>query len=197
VKLLIASNNEAKVREFKSILGGIFMEIVTPKSIGLSLEVEEDGTTFEENALKKAHAFAKASGLFSIADDSGLCVDALGGAPGVFSARYAGEHGDDAANNALLLTNLANVPEAARTARFVASIAFSDGAGTQMVTTASSEGSILFAPKGQSGFGYDPLFYTGIYGKTYAELTLEQKNAISHRGKALLLMKEKLEALHG
>ena len=197
MKLLIASNNAGKLREFSQILGDLFMEIVTPKMIGLSLDVEEDGNTFAENALKKATAFAKASGLSAIADDSGLCVDALLGAPGVYSARYAGGHGDDGANNRLLLENIKNVPEEKRTARFVASIAFVGEDGTVLASEASSEGRILFAPVGENGFGYDPLFYTDIYQKSYAQLSADEKNAISHRGKALALLRRQLEERYG
>ena len=197
MKLLIASNNTGKLREFSEILGDLFMEIVTPSMIGLTLEVEENGTTFCQNALLKATAFAKASGLSAIADDSGLCVDALGGAPGVFSARYAGRHGDDAANNQLLIENLKAVPENLRTARFVSSIAYVAPDGTVLTSEASSEGRILFSPDGDNGFGYDPLFYTDIYGKSYAQLSAQQKNAISHRGKALTLLRKQLEERYG
>ena len=119
MKLLIASNNAGKLREFKEILSPYYAEILTPKDLGLSIEVEENGKTFEENALTKARAFSNAAHMDAIADDSGLCVDALDGAPGVYSARYAGEHGDDDANNRLLLQNLIGVPDEARTARFV------------------------------------------------------------------------------
>ncbi len=197
MKLLIASNNMGKLREFSEILGDLFMEIVTPSMIGLTLEVEENGKTFCENALLKATAFAKASGLSAIADDSGLCVDALDGAPGVFSARYAGGHGDDAANNQLLIENLKDVPESLRTAQFVSSIAFVDRDGTVLTSEASSAGRILFSPVGDNGFGYDPLFYTDIYGKSYAQLDAQQKNAISHRGKALALLRKQLEERYG
>jgi XTP/dITP diphosphohydrolase len=197
MKLLIASNNAGKLREFSQILGDLFMEVVTPKMIGLELEVEENGETFAQNALKKAKAFARASGLSAIADDSGLCVDALFGAPGVYSARYAGGHGDDAQNNRLLLDKLEHVPMEKRTARFVASIAFVGEDGTVLTSEASSEGKILFAPEGHNGFGYDPLFYTEVYAKSYAQLTGEQKNAISHRGKALAMMREMLEESYG
>jgi XTP/dITP diphosphohydrolase len=194
LKLLIASNNEGKLREFSQMLGDLFTDIVTPKMLGLDLEVEEDGETFMDNAIKKARAFHEATGLCAIADDSGLCVDALFGAPGVFSARYAGEHGDDAANNALILKNLQDVPDERRTARFVAAIAYVGGDGALLRAQASSEGRILRAPAGENGFGYDPLFYTDIYKKSYAELTADEKNAISHRGKALALLRARLAA---
>ncbi len=197
MKLLIASNNAGKLREFSQILGDLFMEIVTPKMIGLTLDVEEDGKTFAENALKKAEAFAKASGISAIADDSGLCVDALDGAPGVFSARYAGGHGDDESNNRLLLENIKDVPERLRSAQFVSSIAFVGEDGTVLTSEAKSCGRILSAPVGENGFGYDPLFFTDVYGKSYAQLTSDEKNAISHRGKALALMRRQLEERYG
>ena len=193
MKLLIASNNAGKLREFKEILSPYYAEILTPKDLGLSIEVEENGKTFEENALIKARAFSNAAHMDAIADDSGLCVDALDGAPGVNSARYAGEHGDDDANNRLLLQNLIGVPDEARTARFVCCIALVTQDGRAWTTQASSEGRILHAPVGEGGFGYDCLFYCAQYGRSYAQLTPEEKNAVSHRGKALLQMRALME----
>ena len=193
MKLLIASNNAGKLREFKEILSAYYSEILTPRDLALSLEVEENGRTFEENALIKARAFAKAAHMDAMADDSGLCVDALDGAPGVYSARYAGDHGDDDANNQLLLKNLIGVPDEKRTARFVCCIALVKEDGTEKTTQAASEGRILRAPIGEGGFGYDCLFYCEQYGRSYAQLTPEEKNAISHRGKALLQMRALME----
>lgn len=193
MRLLIASNNAGKLREFKEILSPYYAAILTPRELGLSLEVEENGRTFEENALIKARAFAKAAQMDAIADDSGLCVDALDGAPGVYSARYAGDHGDDDANNQLLLKNLAGVPDEKRTARFVCCIALVTKDGKELTTQASSEGRILHAPIGEGGFGYDCLFYCKRYDRSYAQLTPEEKNAISHRGKALAQMRALVE----
>ena len=193
MKLLIASNNAGKVREIKAILAPFYPQIYTPKEIGLDLDVTEDGDTFEANARLKARAFAQASGMDALADDSGLCVDALDGAPGVYSARFAGEHGDDAANNALLLAKLKGVPDAKRTARFVSCVVLHMQNGEELVAQAASEGRILHQAVGEGGFGYDPLFWDERYQKSYAQLTAEQKNAISHRGKALALLQKKLE----
>ena len=193
MKLLIASNNAGKVREIKAMLGPFYPEIYTPRDIGLDLDVVEDGQTFEDNARLKARAFAQASGMDALADDSGLCVDALNGAPGVYSARFAGEHGDDSANNALLLEKLKGVPDAERTARFVSCVVLCMQNGDELVAQAASEGRILHQAVGQGGFGYDPLFFDEHYQKSYAQLTEEQKNAISHRGKALALLQSKLE----
>ncbi len=197
MKLLIASNNEGKLREFKQILGDLFMDIVTPKDIGLAIDVEENGETFAQNALIKARAFAKASGISAMADDSGLCVDALSGAPGVLSARFAGGHGDDEANNNLLLQKLKDVREDKRSARFAVSIAFVGQDGTVLTSDGQAEGRILFEPAGVNGFGYDPLFYTEVYGKSFAQLTPQQKNEISHRGKALRAMRKLVEKRYG
>ena len=147
MKLLIASNNKGKLREIKQILGSVYEEIVTPKEIGLLLEVEENGQTFLENARIKAHAFAKAAQMDALADDSGLCVEALGGAPGVYSARYAGGHGDDAANNALLLKNMETVPDGKRGAKFVCSVVLASPDGRETWAEGESAGEILRAPQ--------------------------------------------------
>lgn len=190
MKLLFASANIKKAREVCAILREIpafaTCEVLTLTDIGFTGEIEENGKTFEENALIKARA-AQGYGYVTIADDSGLEVDALGGAPGIYSARYAGGHGDDKANNDLLLKNLEGVPPEKRTARFTAAIACVYPDGRFFTVKAHCEGRILTAPDGQGGFGYDPLFYTEVYGKTLAAVTPEEKNAISHRGKALRL----------
>ena len=196
MKLLIASNNKGKVREFQTMLGEYFEEVETPAVLGIKLDVEENGSTFMENALIKARAFQELTGLDTLADDSGLCVDALGGAPGVYSARYAGGHGDDEANNRLLLKNLEDVPEGQRSGRFVAALALVRNDGSTITAEAAAEGSILFAPRGENGFGYDPLFYTEVYNKSFAELTDEEKNAISHRGEAIKKLRAELEKLN-
>ena len=185
MKLLIASNNKGKLREIKQILGSVYEEIVTPREIGLSLEVEENGQTFLENARIKAHAFAKAAQMDALADDSGLCVEALGGAPGVYSARYAGGHGDDAANNALLLKNMETVPDGKRGAKFVCSVVLASPDGRETWAEGESTGEILRATRVDSCFGYDPLFYAPQFQKSYAELSAEEKNSISHRARAL------------
>jgi len=189
-KLLIATNNAGKVREIKAILGGLFDEVVSLKEAGYTLEVEEDGDTFEQNAVKKARAAAALTGLPALADDSGLCVDALSGAPGVWSARYASENATDADNNAKLLGAMEGV--AARGARFVSVVALATG-DTVMTARGEVRGEILRAPRGGSGFGYDPLFYSPELGQTFGEAPAEDKNRISHRARALAALREKLE----
>ncbi|MBQ9802518.1 MAG: XTP/dITP diphosphatase [Clostridia bacterium] len=184
--VVLASRNRGKLAELQRLLGAELGEVIDLRSlddIGFVGDIEENGATFAENALIKARAIAS-RGFVALADDSGLCVNALGGAPGVYSARYAGAHGDDAANNALLLQNLAN--EQDRTAAFVCTFAcaFPDGR-EPIVAEGRVEGEILHAPRGCGGFGYDPLFYYPPFGKTFAELTGEEKNAISHRGAAV------------
>lgn len=188
MKIVFASNNAGKIREVEKILAECFapdpIEVLSLRDIGFTEDIVEDGETFEENALIKARTVA-ALGYLTIADDSGLEVDALDGAPGVYSARYSGGHGNDAENNLLVLKNLAGVPDEKRTARFTCAIACATPAGDTFTVRASCEGRILHAEEGKGGFGYDPLFYVEEYGKTLASVTPEEKNAISHRGKAL------------
>lgn len=193
-KLLIATNNQGKVREIEKIFGDRY-DLVTPKELGLKLEVVEDGKTFEENAMKKARAFMEATGLDALADDSGLCVDALGGAPGVYSARYGGENTTDEKNNQKLLEALRDVPDHQRTAQFVCCAALCKKDGSMIVERGESHGIILHAPRGENGFGYDPLFYNTEYHKSYAELDGETKNQISHRAKAMEKIKGRLQEL--
>ena len=181
-RLIVASDNKNKLREFAEILGERFL-IVSMREAGVTGEIEESGATFEENSLIKARFVADACGAAAIADDSGLEVDALGGAPGVFSARYCGRHGDDAANNELLLKNLESVP-APRTARYVAAIALVRPGKADIVRRGTCEGEILTAYRGQGGFGYDPLFLCET-GETFAEVSSETKNAISHRRRGI------------
>jgi XTP/dITP diphosphohydrolase len=189
-KLLIATNNPGKVREFKALLAGLAVEITFPAQEGLVLEVEESGDTFEENARLKAAAYAQASGLPTLADDSGLEVDALGGAPGVFSARYAGPGTNDADRYRKLLTALKDVPAGQRLARFRCTVALALPDGTMHTTDGACEGEIGFAPRGQHGFGYDPVFIVaGCTGKTMAELPEDEKNRISHRARAVMAMR--------
>ena len=190
-RLLIATNNAGKVREIKAILGEFYDELVSLKDIGLELNVVEDGDTFEANAVKKAREAARAAGCDALADDSGLCVAALDGAPGVYSARYAGEHATDEENNAKLLAALDGVED--RRAKFVSVVALASG---DAVTTARGEveGVIAHAPSGSGGFGYDPLFFVPELGQTFAEIPAEVKNTLSHRARALAALRDKLSA---
>ena len=181
-KLIAASNNKNKLREFEAILGGRY-RIVSMREAGIDAEIDETGTTFEENALIKANYVMRETGCAAIADDSGLEVDALGGAPGVYSARYCGRHGDDEANNDLLLANLAGVPSP-RTARYVAAIALVRPGKEPIVRRGTCEGEILTQRRGHGGFGYDPLFLCET-GETFAEISMEEKNRISHRKRGI------------
>ena len=189
-RLIVASNNKNKLKEFGAILGSRY-EIVSMHDAGVDTDIEENGTTFEENALIKAEYVAKVTGCAAIADDSGLEVDALGGAPGVYSARYCGRHGDDEANNDLLLENLKNVP-APRTGRYVAAIALVRPGKDAVVRRGTCDGEILFERRGTGGFGYDPLFVCET-GETFAEVSAETKNAISHRKRGIEAVVRALE----
>ena len=196
MKLLLATNNAHKVREIRAILGDSFSEVSTLKEAGVSFEAVEDGATFEENALKKARQTLDFVGDrfdAALADDSGLCVDALGGAPGVFSARYAGVEHNDAANNPLLMRKLYGVPAERRTARFVCCIALVRRGMPDLCVRGTVEGTILFEAHGQNGFGYDPYFWYAPLKKSFAELSADEKNAVSHRHNALALLKEALD----
>jgi XTP/dITP diphosphohydrolase len=198
VKLLIATNNPGKVREYQELLEDlpINIEITYPAQEGLALEVEESGETFEENARLKAMAFAQASGLWTLADDSGLEVDALDGAPGVRSARYAGPGANDADRYWKLLDALAGVPAGQRSARFRCVVALAQADGDIHTADGTCEGEIGLEPKGAHGFGYDPVFVVeGYGGHTMAELPPEIKNRISHRGRALAAIRPMLEQL--
>jgi XTP/dITP diphosphohydrolase len=191
-KLLLATNNRGKAREYKSLLRGIPYEIVTPADIGISIEVNETGASFEENARLKAAALAEASGRLTLADDSGLEVDALGGEPGPRSHRYAGEGASDADRINYLLAKLRGVPEGKRTARFRCVIALATPDGRVEFFTGECRGAIATAPQGSGGFGYDPVFYVPELGKTFAELKPEEKNRISHRARAAVKAREAL-----
>ena len=184
MKLVLASKNRHKLIEMQTILGELGLEVVLESEVGIDVDVEETGTTFEENALLKAKAVMEASGMAAIADDSGLEVDALNGAPGVYSARY-GNKNSDAERTAFLLENMRDVPAEQRTARFVSAIACALPDGRVVAARGTCEGTILFETRGDNGFGYDPVFYVPELGMTFAEADGAQKNAISHRGSAL------------
>lgn len=191
-KIVIATNNAHKADEISHVLGMDGLEFVTMRQAGIESDPVEDADTFEGNARIKALAAHEAGGGVAVmADDSGLVVDALDGAPGVYSSRFAGEDGNDAANNALLLERLKDVPDDKRTARFVCTLVFVDEDGTEKVATGSVEGRIGHAERGGEGFGYDPLFYPDAYeGRlTFAEVPQSEKNLISHRANALRAMK--------
>ena len=184
-KLLLATHNQGKVGEFRHLLKDSPFVLVTPSELSISMVVDESGDTYEENASIKARAFSAASGLVSLADDSGLEVDALDGAPGPRSARYAGPDASDGQNLALLLRNMAGVTWERRTARFVCVVAIAIPSGEVELCRASCEGIIGLEPSGASGFGYDPVFYLPQLGKTMAQLDMEGKNRISHRARAV------------
>lgn len=192
-KLVLASNNFGKLRELKAILGGIY-DVYSMREMGISVDVEENGETFEENALIKAKTLMEMTGCATLADDSGLCVDALGGRPGVYSARYCGVHGDDEANNQLLLKELENVEDARRTAHYGCAIALCRPGHAPIITYGKCEGRILRKYEGEGGFGYDPLFWSEDLGMSFGLADPEAKNAISHRARAIHLLLEKLEA---
>ena len=183
-KLLLATNNTGKVKEFRNLLAGIPFELVTPAEIGIVMDVDETGATYRENARLKACALATQSGLLTLADDSGIEIDALNGAPGVMSARYAGENASDAERVNFLLSKLKDVPQEKRTARFYCVIAIAHPDGKVEYCDGECKGTIAFEPSGASGFGYDPVFYLPEFGKAMAELTAEIKNQISHRARA-------------
>ena len=184
MELLIATHNPGKVREYQELLAGLSLELTYPAQKGLDIEVAETGESFAENARLKATAYARASGLLTLADDSGLEVDALGGEPGIRSARYAGSEASDEDRYRLLLEKLRGVPWEERTARFRCVIAVVTPEGQIHTAEGACEGIITFEPKGEHGFGYDPVFYFQEYEMTMAELPSETKNRISHRARA-------------
>lgn len=189
-ELLIATGNAGKMREFTALFACLNIKLYSLKDFPNLPPVEEDGTNFRQNAFKKASAAASATGLAVIADDSGLCVDVLGGRPGVLSARFAGEGAGDAANNLKLLDELAGIPLEMRTAAFHCVIALCLPRGESTFFNGCLKGVILKEPSGSGGFGYDPLFLVPEYGKTLAELSQEIKNGISHRGVACDLLRK-------
>lgn len=188
MKLAIATNNQHKLQEIRAILGDSFEELLSLKDLGIDVDVEETGSTLEENALIKARAILSLSGIATLADDTGLMVDALNGAPGVYSARYAGEEHDDAKNRALLLKNLDGVKD--RSAHFATVIALCYPDGKTLTASGRVNGEILLSERGTEGFGYDSLFFSTELGKTFAEATQAEKNSVSHRGRALRAMLE-------
>ena len=191
MKLILASNNAHKLVEIRAILGGKFDEILSMREAGIVHETVEDGSTFLENAEKKAREIMEISGCSALADDSGLCVDARGGAPGIYSARYAGEHGDDKANNRKLLREMEGVED--RRAHFACAMVLVRPDGSVVRAEGRMDGVIAFEEAGENGFGYDPLFYLPERGCTSAQLSPEEKNAISHRGNALHALVKKLQ----
>ena len=191
-KIVFATGNAGKVKEIRMILADLGMEVLSMKEAGICLDIEEDGTTYEENALIKARAVAAHTDAIVMADDSGLEVDALNKEPGVYSARYLGEDTPYSIKNAEIIKRLEGLEGEQRSARFVCAIAAIFPDKSEVTTRATIEGQIGFEEKGTNGFGYDPIFYVPEFGKTTAELTEEEKNQVSHRGKALELMKKEL-----
>lgn len=192
MKFIIASKNKKKIAELERILNPLGIEAVTETDLGITIpEVDETGETFAENAFLKAESACKASNLPAIADDSGLCVDALDGAPGVYSARYSGENATDKSNNALLIKNLKDVPREQRTAKFCCGISVVFPNGDKLECYGECKGLIGFEPSGDGGFGYDPYFYVGE--NSFASLSAEEKDKISHRGNALRELSIKLK----
>ncbi|MCM1496152.1 MAG: RdgB/HAM1 family non-canonical purine NTP pyrophosphatase [Bacteroides sp.] len=194
-RLIFATGNQDKLREIRAIMEGLDYEILSMKEAGIDIEVEENGTTFRENALIKARAINQLCHELVLADDSGLEVDYMDKQPGVFSHRFGGADTPYSIKNQMIIDNLAGVPEEKRTARFVCAIAAVFPDGRELVKEAAMEGRIGYQEAGGNGFGYDPIFYLPEFGCTSAELSPEDKNAISHRGKALRMMRKELESM--
>ena len=194
MKVVLASKNPHKLVEIRKITEKFGMELVLESELGVDIEVEETGTTFEENSLLKAEAVMKATGLPALADDSGICVDALGGEPGIYSARYGFDPTlDDFGRLRLLLKNTEAVPDGKRQAQFVCVISFVTPEGKVIQARGEIHGELLRAPAGAGGFGYDPIFYYPPFGKSLAEVSPEEKNSVSHRANALKVLYEKLK----
>ncbi|MBQ9982976.1 MAG: XTP/dITP diphosphatase [Lachnospiraceae bacterium] len=191
-KLIFATGNEGKMKEIRMILGDLDYEILSMKEAGIDVDIVEDGKTFEENAIIKATEISKLAGCVVLADDSGLEVDAMDKMPGIYSARYLGEDTPYSVKNQTIIDNLAGLPDEKRTARFVCVIAAAFPDGRVVTKRGTIEGIIGHEEKGENGFGYDPIFFVPEYGKTTAELSPEEKNRISHRGKALEMIKAEL-----
>ncbi len=192
-KIIFATGNKGKIKEIQMILADLGVEVITMKDAGIVIDIEENGSTYEENALIKAKAVAAHTGAIVMADDSGLEIDYLNNEPGIYSARYMGEDTSYTIKNANLIERLNGVPDEERTARFVCAIAAVMPDGKEITTRGIIEGRIGYEEKGSNGFGYDPIFYVPRFGKTTAELSEEEKNQVSHRGNALMLMKEELK----
>lgn len=194
MKVVLASKNPHKLVEIRQITDKFGFELVLQSELGVDIEVEETGTTFEENSLIKAKAVMEATGLPALADDSGISVDALHGQPGVYSARYGFDDSlDDYGRMMLLLKNTEDVPDGQRQAKFVCVISFVTPEGSVIQARGEIHGELTREPRGENGFGYDPIFYYPPFGKTTAEIPAEQKNAVSHRGNALRILNEKLK----
>ena len=191
MKIVLASHNQGKMKEMQPILAGYGVELVLQSALGMNIEVEETGTTFRETALLKAHAVADATNMPAIADDSGLMVDALNGAPGVYTARYGGEGLSDAERYRLLLSALTG--QTNRAAHFYSCIACVFPTGETLTAQGVCDGTIAFAPMGADGFGYDPVFFVPSLRKTFAQMTAEEKNSVSHRAKALAAFRNEFE----
>lgn len=193
--LVVATRNKGKIVEINALLSGLVDQITSAADYADFSETVEDGATFEENALKKAREAASFTGFPALADDSGLVVDALNGRPGVLSARYAGEAAGDAANNARLLEECQNIPDDRRQAAFICVLAFVTPEGIEKLFSGRVAGRILSAARGEGGFGYDPLFLVDGFGRSMAELELEEKNVVSHRARAFTKFREYLETI--
>lgn len=196
-RLLLATNNQGKIKEYRRLLRDVPVELVTLADLGITTEVSEEGESLEENARLKAMAYAVEGRMVALADDSGLEVDALGGEPGPMSARYAGEGASDSDRVNYLLTRLEGVPWEKRSARFRCVIAIAMPEGKVELCSGECRGFIIFEPRGESGFGYDPVFYLPELGKTMAELSMEAKNRVSHRSRAVSQVPRLLERLGG
>jgi XTP/dITP diphosphohydrolase len=195
--LLLASQNPGKLNEMRQLVEGLPFRVVGPRDIGIHDSPDEPGRTFIENATIKARHYARRSGLLTVADDSGLSVDALGGAPGLYSSRFGGDHASDLDRNLLLLERLRGVPEERRGARFTSAVVAVLGDDVLFATEQHVEGRIAFAMSGQAGFGYDPLFFYPPYGKTFGEVPRAEKDRVSHRGKAFARLRAFLEGFRG
>lgn len=191
-KVIFATGNEGKMKEIREILGDLDIELLSLKDAGITADIEENGSTFEENAIIKAKAISQLTGEIVLADDSGLEIDYLNKEPGIYSARYMGEDTSYHIKNSNLIQRLEGVPDQQRSARFVCAIAAAFPDGTVKTVRASMEGRIGHEEKGENGFGYDPIFYLPEYGCSSAEISMEEKNKISHRGKALRAIKDEL-----
>mgnify|MGYP003373228844 FL=1 len=192
-RIIFATGNEGKMKEIKMILGDLEIPVISMKEAGIAADIDENGTTFEENAVIKAKTICEMTGELVLADDSGLEIDALNKEPGVYSARYMGENTSYHIKNANLIQRLEEVPDEKRTARFVCAMAAAFPDGRTITTRGTIEGRIGDEERGENGFGYDPIFYLPEYGCSTAELSLEKKNELSHRGKALRAMRQKLK----